>query len=153
MTAPITRAARAAEAVAAARDLGLRLGRQAVATAPPVDVIAHLESCITPAAAAIRPLRVTGPDVLRVVSRVFGVTVEDIRSDRRTMAIIPARFAAAYLAKELTRLSYPRIGERLHRDHSTVMSAIRRANEMIATDPDFAALVTRARGELETLTR
>lgn len=64
---------------------------------------------------------VTVEIVQRVVAEHFGVTVQDLVSQRRTQAIVYPRQIAMYLARELTDLSLPRIGTCFgDRDHTTI---------------------------------
>ncbi len=84
-------------------------------------------------------------DIIEAASRAFQVPVQVIKSDIRSAPACAPRFAAMKLMREERCLSYPVIGRLLDRDHSTVMSGIRRANELLATDPDFAAAYERAR--------
>lgn len=62
----------------------------------------------------------------------FGITSQEILSDRRVAAVSLPRQVAMYLAKELTSHSYPRIGMRFHRDHTTVLHACRRIESFLA---------------------
>ena len=44
-----------------------------------------------------------------------------------------------YLAKNLTSLSYPEIGRRVgNRDHTTVMHAVRKVDELMVTETELA---------------
>jgi chromosomal replication initiator protein len=55
-----------------------------------------------------------------------------------------------YLAKQLTARSLPEIGRKFGgRDHTTVMHAVRRIEELKATDPSFAEDVELLRRMLE----
>jgi chromosomal replication initiator protein len=64
---------------------------------------------------------VTVEVVQRIVAERFALTVEDLRSERRTQAIVFPRQVAMYLSRELTDLSLPRIGQLFGgRDHTTV---------------------------------
>ena len=71
----------------------------------------------------------------------------DLISERRNRAIARPRQAAMWLAKQLTTRSLPDIGRRFGgRDHTTVLHAVRRIEELKAGDPVLA-------NDLETLTR
>lgn len=73
-------------------------------------------------------------DVLQAVADQFGVSVDEIRSQSRTRAVLPARLAAAYMAHTASGLSARQIGAELgNRDHTTIgmycRAAARRAQE------------------------
>ena len=62
----------------------------------------------------------------RVASH-FGFTVAELRGRRRFRRVSGARAIALYLARELTRASYPEIGQRFGgMDHTSVIYAHRR---------------------------
>ena len=63
----------------------------------------------------------------------------DLISDRRTRAVARPRQAAMWLAKQLTTRSLPDIGRRFGgRDHTTVIHAVRRIDQLRAADPQLA---------------
>jgi chromosomal replication initiator protein len=75
----------------------------------------------------IEPRRIKIEDILRVVSKHFGVSRSDILSQRRHRSIVWPRQIGMYLAKTLTQRSLPEIGRRFGgRDHTTVLHAIRK---------------------------
>lgn len=72
------------------------------------------------------------------VSRIRGVALNDLLSDRRPVAIVRPRQEAMYLAKTMTPASLPAIGRRLGgRDHTTVMHGVRKISERIADVPGY----------------
>lgn len=74
-------------------------------------------------------------DIQFVVARYYGFTRVELRSPRRDANTVYARHVAMYLAKKLTQRSYPDIGRRFGgKDHTTVMSAIKRIEAQRATD-------------------
>ncbi len=73
------------------------------------------------------PRRVRIEDIIKVVSRHFGVSKPDILSQRRHRSVVWPRQIGMYLAKKLTARSLPEIGRRFgNRDHTTVLHAIRK---------------------------
>jgi chromosomal replication initiator protein len=71
--------------------------------------------------------RIKIDDILRVVSKHFGVSRGDILSQRRHRSVVWPRQIGMYLAKQLTSRSLPEIGRRFGgRDHTTVLHAIRK---------------------------
>ena len=60
-------------------------------------------------------------------------------SARRARQIARPRLIAMFLAKNLTSLSYPEIGRRFgNRDHTTIMHAVRKIEELMETDASLA---------------
>ena len=86
-----------------------------------------------------------GPFVraLATASRHTGIKQQQILSLSRYRELCEARYAIMR-AMRLRGHSLPRIGRMFGRpDHSTVVSGLRRAAELYATDKDFAALCDR----------
>lgn len=73
--------------------------------------------------------------VLKVVSRYFNVTVTAMTSTARKIEIINARHMAMYVGKTLTDLSFPQVGAWFDRDHTTVMHAYQKIDELVKTNP------------------
>ena len=61
--------------------------------------------------------------IITAVAKALRVTVEQIKSRRKTQHVAFARQVAMYLAREMTDLSFPEIGAAFGRDHSTVIHA------------------------------
>ncbi|WP_420412557.1 chromosomal replication initiator protein DnaA [Roseibium sp.] len=81
------------------------------------------------------PRRVKIEDIQRVVSKHYNVTKADLLSARRTRTIVRPRQIAMYLAKVMTPRSLPEIGRRFgNRDHTTVLHAVRKIEEMARAD-------------------
>ena len=88
---------------------------------------------------AREPKKVKIEDIQRVVSKHFNVTKADLLSARRTRTVVRPRQIAMYLAKALTPRSLPEIGRRFgNRDHTTVLHAVRKIEEMANADRGFA---------------
>lgn len=93
------------------------------------------------------PRRVKIEDIQRVVSKHYNVSKADLLSARRTRTIVRPRQIAMYLAKIMTPRSLPEIGRRFgNRDHTTVLHAVRKIEEMARADYSLAQ-------ELELLKR
>jgi chromosomal replication initiator protein len=72
-------------------------------------------------------------------------------SARRARAVARPRQVAMYLAKQLTQRSLPEIGRKFGgRDHTTVMHAVRKVEELCGIDNAFAEDVELLRRMLET---
>ncbi len=81
------------------------------------------------------PRRIRIEDIQRVVSKHYNVSRSDLLSSRRTRTIVRPRQIAMYLSKMLTPRSLPEIGRRFGgRDHTTVLHAVRKIEELAASD-------------------
>jgi len=94
--------------------------------------------------------RITIDDIQNCVTAYYGIRIQDMRSHRRALAIARPRQIAMFLAKELTQRSLPEIGRQFgNRDHTTVMHAVRRIEELRASDRSLAEDLVNIRRRLE----
>jgi len=95
--------------------------------------------------------RVTIEEIQKRVAEHFNIRVADMHSARRARAVARPRQVAMYLAKQLTQRSLPEIGRKFGgRDHTTVMHAVKKVEELRQTDRGFAESVELLRRMLET---
>ena len=95
--------------------------------------------------------RVTIEEIQKRVAEHFNIRIADMHSARRARAVARPRQVAMYLAKQLTSRSLPEIGRKFGgRDHTTVMHAVRKIEELRAKDASFAEDVDLLRRMLET---
>lgn len=74
---------------------------------------------------------------MKFIAEQYNVTVEEILSRKRTKTIAYPRQVAMYLARELTDLSLPKIGQEFgNRDHTTVIHAHKKISETMEKDPE-----------------
>lgn len=82
--------------------------------------------------------RVTIEEIQRKVADYYGVRLNDLLSARRARVVARPRQVAMYLAKQLTSRSLPEIGRKFGgRDHTTVIHAVRKIEELCAADTSF----------------
>ena len=94
--------------------------------------------------------RVTIEDIQKRVAAHFNVRLADMFSERRSRSVARPRQVAMYLAKQLTQRSLPEIGRKFGgRDHTTVMHAVRKVEELKTQDQAFAEDVDMLRRMLE----
>ena len=94
--------------------------------------------------------RLTIEEIQRRVAQHFDIRHADMVSARRARAVARPRQVAMYLAKQLTSRSLPEIGRRFGgRDHTTVMHAVRKVEELKSLDIGFAEEVDLLRRMLE----
>jgi chromosomal replication initiator protein len=84
--------------------------------------------------------KLTIDDIQRKVAEHYHLKMADMVSARRAREVARPRQVAMYLAKKLTPRSLPEIGRRFGgRDHTTVMHAVKRIEELRASDRDIEA--------------
>ena len=94
--------------------------------------------------------RVTIEEIQKRVAEHFNIRLADMHSARRARAVARPRQVAMYLAKQLTSRSLPEIGRKFGgRDHTTVMHAVRKIEELRSTDASFSEDVELLRRMLE----
>jgi chromosomal replication initiator protein len=83
--------------------------------------------------------RITIDEIQRKVAEHYNIRMTDMHSARRARNVARPRQVAMYLAKQLTARSLPEIGRKFGgRDHTTVMHAVRKIEELIGDDPQIA---------------
>lgn len=79
------------------------------------------------------PTGVLVEKILSVVTKHFGITIEDIKSKKRTENISNARHTSIYIIRNMTNLSLKEIGNIFSRDHATVLSSLSKIETNIKT--------------------
>ncbi len=95
--------------------------------------------------------RITIEEIQKRVAEHFNIKLAEMSSARRSRAVARPRQVAMYLAKQLTSRSLPEIGRKFGgRDHTTVMHAVRKVEELRTADAAFAEDVELLRRMLES---
>ncbi|MDB5490938.1 MAG: chromosomal replication initiator protein DnaA [Micavibrio sp.] len=83
--------------------------------------------------------RITIDEIQRKVAEHYNIRLPDMHSARRARQVARPRQVAMYLAKQLTSRSLPEIGRKFGgRDHTTVMHAVRKIEELMLEDTQIA---------------
>jgi chromosomal replication initiator protein len=78
---------------------------------------------------------ITIEQIQQAVCDAYGVSLVDLRGDKRPQVIVLPRHIAMYLCRELTDQSLPKIGAKFGgRDHATVMYGVNRVARLIRED-------------------
>ena len=95
--------------------------------------------------------KVSIEEIQKKVAEHYNIRQTEMTSSRRARAVARPRQVAMYLSKQLTTRSLPEIGRKFgNRDHTTVMHAVSRVNELMQQDGDFAEGVELLRRMLES---
>ena len=80
--------------------------------------------------------------IISETGRYFDISPSEIRGQRRSKNTALARQVAMYLIRTLTGLSLEDTGREFNnRNHSTVLSSIRKVEELLRTDPEMSGIV------------
>ena len=77
-------------------------------------------------------------DIIMAVSKKYGVSRDDILSDKRNAEIMLPRHICVYLARTCTNLSQASIGKAINRDRTTVISSENKVKSLMEEDHDFS---------------
>ncbi len=89
-----------------------------------------------------QPIPVTIEKITSEVGRTYNVSIDDIKSRKRTANISIARMVSMYCVREITGCSMEMIGEEFgNRDHSTVVYACNTVENRLKTDTRFRETV------------
>jgi chromosomal replication initiator protein len=116
----------------------IRLAAKASLLQKPVELaFARTEIAL---AGATRPNEASVEDIQRLVCHHFKLRSTDLLSKDRHKSIAFARHVAMYLCKQRLKCSFPELGRAFgNRDHTTVISAVRKVDALRAVDPEVRA--------------
>jgi chromosomal replication initiator protein len=83
--------------------------------------------------------RISIDDIQKQVAGHYNIKVSDMHSARRSRSVARPRQIAMYLSKKFTAKSLPEIGRKFGgKDHTTVMHAVKRVEELMGSDAELA---------------
>ena len=89
-----------------------------------------------------QPIPITVEKIISEVSTVYGVSPEDLRSNKRSAQISIARKVAIFVVREITQMPLASIGTEFGgRDHSTIVYSVTSVTEAMEKDPNLKNLV------------
>lgn len=89
--------------------------------------------------------------IQKTVAEHFRIKVSELKSDKRIKTLVVPRQIAIYICRELTKASYPEIGEKFGgKDHSTIIHSVKKIEKQMAGDDEFKATVEDIRKKLFT---
>lgn len=95
------------------------------------------------------PVELEIETVQKAVASHFDLRMADLRSKRKLRSIVRPRMIAMYLCRQLVGSSYPEIGMRFGgKDHSTVINAIKRIEQLVLVDGALAASIDTIRARI-----
>lgn len=87
--------------------------------------------------------------IQRIVAEYFQVSVEDMKSKKRSANLAFPRQVAMYLCRKLTNESFPKIGiEFGGKDHSTVMHSVEKIEKELLTNKELANIIEKLKKDI-----
>jgi Bacterial dnaA protein helix-turn-helix len=91
--------------------------------------------------------------IQKVVAKFYNIARVDMRSARRTLAVVRPRQIAIYLARTLTLQSLPCVGHQFgNRDHTTVLHACRKIEAEMRRNESFCFEIEALKAEIARVT-
>lgn len=88
--------------------------------------------------------------IIRIVSDITGISVDDIKSKRRIRTIVEARCLAIYFLRTKNRNTYQKIGELVGgRDHSTIIYNLSLYEILMAQNEGFKSMSEKVAKKLD----
>lgn len=87
--------------------------------------------------------------IVLAVADEFGFTLDELRSRDRRKTTADARAVAYLVLRNCARMSYPEIGETLARDHTSVITGVRKATLRVVGDAWFGERYERLRARFQ----
>jgi chromosomal replication initiator protein len=79
----------------------------------------------------------------------FRLKVSELKSDKRLKTVVVPRQIAIYLCRELTKASYPEIGDRFGgKDHSTIIHAVKKIDKLLSSDYELKSTIDQLRRQI-----
>ncbi|MDI6631320.1 MAG: helix-turn-helix domain-containing protein, partial [Thermoanaerobacteraceae bacterium] len=99
-----------------------------------------------------RPRTITVDVIQEAVAKYYNIKPDDLKTKKRTRAVVYPRQIAMYLARELTDLSLPKIGECFGgRDHTTVLHACEKITTELQSDLTLQGIITEITNKIKKL--
>lgn len=97
----------------------------------------------------LKPASVSMDVIQRVVADFYHVKIADLKSRRRVKNVVVPRQVAMYLCRKHTGASYPDIGARFGKDHTTIISAYDRIHIAVGQDAELRKQISELERKLE----
>lgn len=91
----------------------------------------------------------TAQKIIETVSKFYQVPVQEIKGKKRKKEIVHPRQVGMYLTRELTELSFPKIGEAFgNKNHTTVIHAYEKIYDLLPEDSQLQEDIRRLKDQL-----
>lgn len=91
---------------------------------------------------------ITFDAIVDEIARYYNLSTKDIKGSSRSQKIAEARQMAIYLSRDLTKQSFPAIGEYFDKKHTTIMYSYEKIKEELSTNNILAQIVSEITNKL-----
>jgi chromosomal replication initiator protein len=89
--------------------------------------------------------------IQKLVADHFKIKVSELKSEKRLKALVVPRQIAIYLCRDLTKASYPEIGDKFGgKDHSTIIHSVKKIDALISQNLEMKGTVENLKRSLLT---
>lgn len=92
---------------------------------------------------------VTVEKIIKSTADHYDLRISDIKGKKRVASIVGPRQVAMFLARKLTKLSTPEIGDHFGRNHATILHAVQKVEKEISKDEKYRLAVTKLERQLK----
>jgi chromosomal replication initiator protein len=75
--------------------------------------------------------KISDSQIIKAVAEFFNISIEDVMSHNRRKEVVEPRQVAMYLLRDILELSYPYIGKKMGKDHTTAIHSYEKINREI----------------------
>ncbi len=105
-------------------------------------------SCLQEITGGVVPVQVIVDKIFSAVYNKYGVSKEELLSQKRNKEIAFARHISIYLIRQISEMSFPGIAKIFNRDHATIMASFSQITKKINTDAAFSVEISELKKEI-----
>ena len=75
--------------------------------------------------------KISDTQIIKAVAEFFNISIEDVMSHNRRKEVVEPRQIAMYLLRDILEFSYPYIGKKMGKDHTTAIHSYEKINQEI----------------------
>ncbi len=107
-------------------------------------------SCLQEITGGVVPVQVIVDKIFSAVYNRYGISKEELLSQKRNKEIAFARHVSIYLIRQISEMSFPGIAKIFNRDHTTIISSCDQITKKINNDAAFSIEIAELRKEVDS---
>ncbi len=107
-------------------------------------------NCLREVTGGVVPVQVVIDKIFSAVFGKYGISKEELLSQKRTKEVAFARHVCVYLIRQISEMSFPGIAKIFNRDHATIMSSYDQIAKRINNDASFSMEISEIKKEISS---